>query len=67
MFSQKMLEQLSGSSKLEESYKSLEMYPNLSKFSIWQIVIYFIIDAVTAGSNSKLDLKSLRESSFASS
>ena len=47
----------------EESYKSAMIYQSLSKFSISQIVKY-VIDAVAADSNSKLDFKSLRESSF---
>ena len=63
MFSQKMSEPLSGFLKLKESYKSAIIYQNLSKFSMSQIVNYFI-DAVAADSNSKLDFKSLRESSF---
>ena len=63
MFSQKMSEPLSGLLKVKESYKSAIIYQNLSKFSMSQIVNYFI-DAVAADSNSKLDFKSLRESSF---
>ena len=58
-----MSEPLSGFLKLRESYKSAIVYQSLSKFSISQIVNYFI-DAVAADSNSKLDFKSLRESSF---
>ena len=63
MCSQKMSEPLSGFLQLRESYKSAIIYQSLSKFSILQFVNYFI-DAVAADSNSKLDFKSLRESSF---
>ena len=59
----KMSEPLSGFLKLKESYKSAIVYQNLSKLSMSQIVNYFI-DAVAADFNSKLDFKSLHESSF---